>query len=121
MPMFLWDTSTGQNQVGERYGAVDAAFSGAGQSIPFPDPDFLLSRNGVVVRLEAVLSNHAPPPPPGAIEALTLNGLIELDRASSPSDLANLQLYDCSARCVPNTTVVAWTNLGNQRYAQVTG
>ena len=35
------------------------------------------------------------------------------------SPFSNLQLYDCAAGCAPNTTIVAWTYNGAQRYAKV--
>ena len=41
------------------------------------------------------------------------------ERPATTDPFAGLQLYSCVAGCAPNTTVVAWTHSGEQRYAQV--
>jgi hypothetical protein len=115
-PAFLCDTSTGQQQVEAKYRVVDAS-AGPNENFPASDPDFLLSPTGVVARIDKGLLAY----PPGAVEALTLDGSVTLDTAGAPSDLANLQIYNCAAGCARNATVVAWTNSGVQRYAEVTG
>ena len=38
---------------------------------------------------------------------------------NSPASLADLQLYQCAARCPANTAVVAWTHDGTWRYEQI--
>lgn len=77
---------------------------------------FLLSPTGVAAWIS----------PPAELRPPTLFVLtIPHDRAPASLDsgdgLGNLQLYRCAAGCAPNTTVVAWTHSGGQRYAHVTG
>ena len=51
-------------------------------------------------------------------QTLTLDS-VPVSGPTDPGGLANLALYQCAAGCAPNTTVVAWTHSGEQRYAQV--
>jgi hypothetical protein len=48
------------------------------------------------------------------------NGALDYGPESSTT-LANLQLYNCAAGCPSNAVIVAWTDNGLQRYAQVSG
>jgi hypothetical protein len=113
-PIELLDTRTGQHNVvslgGIPFGEVGS-----------PVPAFLLSPNGVAAAI-VVREAHGIGAVPGAgVQVLTLHSQDEnLDGASPPSEIANLQLYDCTAGCAANTTIVAWTNGGQQRYAQIT-
>jgi hypothetical protein len=48
--------------------------------------------------------------------------ILDSEPVSGPNDsgdLANLQLYQCTAGCVRPVTVVGWTHAGVWRYAQV--
>lgn len=111
----LWDTRSGQHTV-----LTDGGFV-AGFSLP----TLLLSPHGVAAAIDVTsrytdqLGQHVAQPPVASITALTLHTQQGLDSASPPAAIANLQLYDCSAGCPPNTTIVAWTNSGQQRYSQI--
>lgn len=81
----------------------------------------VLSRNGLV----AWIWDGNDPTATGdhrweELDALTLNHSTQLDYAVA-GRLEDLQLWDCAASCAPMTTLVAWTEDGAQRYAQVTG
>jgi hypothetical protein len=81
-----------------------------------PPPVFVLSPNGVTAWIVYSSSPVKNAPGQTMLQALTGAGSTVLD--SDPA-LANLALYDCAASCPSNTTIVAWTNNGQQRYAEV--
>jgi hypothetical protein len=107
--LWLWDTRSGR-----------ASSAPDTPTIP-STPDVVLSPNGVATWIVSWVPAHAVPTT--QVEVLTGHADLVLDRVSPPGagTLANLQLYDCAAGCAPNTTIVAWTNDGAQRYAAVTG
>jgi hypothetical protein len=108
----LWDTHNSKHN----------SLSLAGAVLPSPVPTFLLSPGGVAAAITLRQPNGVGASPGASIQALTLHAQYEnLDGASSPSETASLQLYDCAAACAPNAVIVAWTNNGQQRYAQITG
>jgi hypothetical protein len=49
------------------------------------------------------------------------SGEATVDQDPSTSALADVELFRCTAGCAPNTTIVAWTNGGTQRYTTVVG
>jgi hypothetical protein len=113
-PIELVNTRTGQHNVlslgGIPFGQVGS-----------PVPAFLLSPNGVVAAIVVREANGIGAVPGTSLQVLTLHSQDEnLDGASPPSEIANLRLYDCTAGCVAKTTILAWTNGGQQRYAQIT-
>lgn len=108
--LYLWDTRTGgHNQTPA--GTLIGGFS-----------DFLFSPDGVVARFtDTALTNiHR-----GAVALETLSvrswdfELVSVAPENAPADL---QLFDCSAGCQPNTVIVSWTDqAGQTQYKQVTG
>ncbi len=96
----------------------------------FRSPRFLLSSSGVVAWKWTLQYDYGYPRPQGtrveirALSARTGHDLIlDSEPVSSPTDsgdLANLQLYQCTAGCARPVTVVGWTHARVWRYAQVT-
>ena len=79
-----------------------------------PVPPLVLSPRGVAVWIVTRQFTQ--------IEALTIAGPESLDYGPDPSTvMANLALYNCAAGCAHNAVIVAWTDNGQQRYAQVSG
>jgi hypothetical protein len=106
----LTDTSSGHHN----------QMSLLGTSSLSPVPTFLLSPKGVAAAIVLRQPAGAGAPPGAGIQVLTMRNQYEnLDGASPPSEIANLQLYDCAAGCAPNTVIVAWTHSGTQMYAQI--
>jgi hypothetical protein len=113
----LWDTRSGQHN----------SLTVGGFVASFSLPTLLLSPNGVAAAIDVSSrymiegGQYVAQPPGASVDVLTLQSKEQnLDGASPPSQIANLQLYDCAAGCTPNTTTVAWTNGGQQHYAQIT-
>jgi hypothetical protein len=108
----LSDTSTGQQN----------EMSLLGISSLSPVPTFLLSPNGVAAAIVLRQPAGVGASPGAGIQILTLNSHIEnLDGASPPSEIANLQLQNCTAAdCAPNAVTVAWTNQGAQHSTRIT-
>jgi hypothetical protein len=109
--MSLWDTRNGQNNT--MY---------VGGNVSNPVQAFLLSPHGVAAAITVSQQSEVDTFPGASVEALTLNSSGPVTVTSSPpSDIANLELYDCAAGCAPDTVIVAWTQSGAQQYAQVQG
>jgi hypothetical protein len=102
----LWDTRTAQRNI-DAPGFVEST------------PLLALSPKGVLATI-LTLANTSSHSEDSALQVVTPTSFEELDTAAA-GGLSNLQLYDCSARCAPNAVTVAWTDNGQQRYAQVTG
>jgi hypothetical protein len=106
-PLWVWDARTGRNN----------------HSPPAPGDmvrAFLLSPNGVAARLTTYfLEGPAGRSARMALEVMTLHTWSRPALDEPLGSLANLQLYDCAAGCPPNTTIVAWTDNGQQQYAKV--
>jgi hypothetical protein len=102
-------------------------YQGGGATFP---PRLLLSSSGVVVWKWTLQDDWGYPRPQGtrveirALSARTGGDLIldsePVSSLNDSGDLANLQLYQCTAGCVRPVTVVGWTHAGVWRYAQVT-
>ena len=113
----LLDTRSGQRN----------ALTVGGFAASFSLPTLVLSPNGVAAAVVVISpysvmgGQYIAQPLSASIQVLTLHAQDQnLDDASPPSEIANLQLYDCAAGCATNTTTVAWTNGGVQHYAQIT-
>jgi hypothetical protein len=94
--------------------------TGRHAAIRAPVVRFAVSRSGVLAEIADGYGHGGI----GSILAVVTIGNAgeTLDTAwPDPTALANLQLYDCAAACAPNTVVVAWTDNGQQRYAQASG
>jgi hypothetical protein len=111
----LWDTRSGQHNTLTVGGFV------AGFSLP----TLLLSPNGVAAAIVVtqpynnVNGQYVAGPVAAGVTTLTLHTQESLDSASPPTEISNLQLYDCATGCAPDTAVVAWTHSGERRYAQI--
>jgi hypothetical protein len=125
MPIFLWNVTTGDHDYVNPGYTYDAAFYSPPTRPLSPfrplssDPDFRLAANGVVARIDA-FSGVKDAPPTGSVIALTLVSSVVLGSSTNPSsELDDLQLFSCAAGCRSNTVIVAWTDDGQPRYAQV--
>jgi hypothetical protein len=103
------------------YGATDI-------SPPPGHPPLVLSRNGIAAWIVAIGPVSPGDTPHIELGALSFAGPPYFVNATGPTDgpwpgtdLGNLALYNCAAGCPSNAVIVAWTDNGQQRYAQVQG
>jgi hypothetical protein len=100
--LLLRDTRTGA-----KASVISWSFSG-GQPV--------LSRHGVAAWVVGIPDGKTMT---WNVVALTVSHGAQILDSGSTLNLANLQLYDCAASCPSNAVIVAWTDNGEQRYAQV--
>jgi hypothetical protein len=106
----LVNTRTGTKVPGENVFSVGARVG-----------PLLLSPNGVAARISLGYSRDSGSSYGVAILPAPDFQTTTTFVARQQTDIANLQLYDCSVGCTPRTTIVTWTQGGVQQYAEVTG